>query len=192
MACSSASPMMPLRLVGERAVQRDVVALQHLVEAGLAHAEGLHGGLVHVGVRGQHGEAEGLRPQRDGPADAPQTDDAEGLVADAVGLAAGLVVPASVEDAAVVAQQVAAQGEQEAHGVVGDLLRAVVGHVGDDDAALGGGVHVHAVEARGHERDDAHLGQGVKDAGGERRVGADQGVGVAAHASISASSPSSS
>jgi hypothetical protein len=178
------------RLVFERAVQRDVVAGEHLVEACLLDAEGVHGGLVHVGIGRFHGETKAGRSPRHRAADATQADDAERLVPDAARLAAGLVVPGPRQDAVVQAADVAPQIEQETEGVVGQVGRAVVGGVGDHDAALGGG-HVDAVEARRHESDDPAARQLVEHKRCQRCVRGDERVG-AAHSAMTPSSLSSS
>ena len=48
---------------------------------------------------------------------------------------------------AVVLAEATVEGEDHADGVVGDLVHAVVGDVGDDDAEFGGGRDVDVVDA---------------------------------------------
>ena len=56
-------------------------------------------------------------------------------------------------------QQAAAQRHRQGDGVVGDLCRAVVGDVADEDVAVGGGGPVDAVVADAHADDGAQAGE---------------------------------
>ena len=55
--------------------------------------------------------------------------------------------PAAFAHHLVLLDQAAEAGQQQRHGVIGDLLDEGVGHVGDGNAARGRRLHVDAVDA---------------------------------------------
>ena len=78
--------------------------------------------------------------------------------------------PAAGAHHLVLLDQPAEAGQQQHHGVVGDLLDEGVGDVGDGNAARGGGLDVDAVDADAAERDDLAVFEGVDDRLGDRHA----------------------
>ena len=144
-------------------MQADEVALlEQLVElVDAADAQGLVDPLAEVGVVEDDVEPQGLGAEGRRRADPAAADDPEGLAAQAGRAQGGPVVPGPRPDRLVRRQQPPRQGQQEHDRVVGDLLRAVVGHVADDHAVAGRGIQVDVVVP--HPRAD--------DAAASRRPG---------------------
>ena len=71
--------------------------------------------------------------------------------------------PAALAHHLVLLDQPAKAGQQQHHGVVGDFLDEGVGDVGDGNAARGGRLDVHAVDADAAERDDLAVLQRIDD-----------------------------
>ncbi len=69
-------------------------------------------------------------------------------------------------------------GEEHGHGVIGHLIDEHVGHVGDDDAGLGGRVHVHRVGAHAAQPDHLAVLEALDDGGGDAAIAGNDGVGV--------------
>ena len=122
----------------------------------------------HEGVVGDQTHAEGQGPLRDQLADAPEPDDAEGLVGqlDAGPLAA---LPATRGERGVCLGHVAGLGQQQRHRVLGGRQRVGLGCVDDHDAVAGGRVDVDVVEADARPTDDHQAHPGGQDVGGDRR-----------------------
>ena len=137
------------RFAIEWAVQREHVALreQFVERAHTGDADGLVRAIGQIGVVKNDLEAERLRPQRRCGADATETNDAEGELAQATQTRLDLNEPAEAFRFSVEREKLTAEGHGERDGVIGDLLGAVVGHVAHGDAALACGGDVHAVEA---------------------------------------------
>ena len=70
------------------------------------------------------------------------------------------------------------RGQEHGHGVIGHLIDEHVGHVGDDDARLGGRVHVHRVGAHAAEADHLAVLEALDDGRGNAAIAGDDGVGV--------------
>ncbi|MGY3652203.1 hypothetical protein ACVWW2_007494 [Bradyrhizobium sp. LM4.3] len=85
--------------------------------------------------------------------------------------------PAAAAHHPVLLDQPAEAGEQQHHGMVGDLLDEGVGDVGDGNAARRRGLDVDAVDADGAERDDFAGLQSVDDRLGDRDALGVDGVG---------------
>ena len=83
-----------------------------------------------------------------GATDATETQDADGLAAQA-GQRMGRrrALPASCLGHAVVKANLPVPGEQQRHHVVADLVHAVIGHVGDGNTQFGRHVHGDVVHA---------------------------------------------
>ena len=63
--------------------------------------------------------------------------------------------------------------------MVGDFLDEGIGHVGDGNAARGGGFHVDAVDADRAQRDDLAVFERVDDRFGDRHALGIDGIGGA-------------
>ena len=117
---------------------------------------------------GQKAAAEGGELARRGTADAAEAHDAAGEFGEAPQLRAG-GNPAAGAHFAVHADDAASPGEREADCMVRDLLHAVVGHVGDPDAARGGGVDGDVVQPDAEAGHDLQRFRGLD--GGGRNLG---------------------
>ena len=126
-----------------------------------------HGDAVLVGdlgrqqrVGGEHVHAEGLRLAGDLAADAPEADDAHLLAAQPHDAhAQALAAPRDALSRVVEQHDAPVPRQQQREDVVRHLVDAVVGHVGDDDAELGGSRDVYVVDADAvASDDDAPLG----------------------------------
>ena len=90
-------------------------------------------------------------------ADATEPDQPQGLPRETEDRLSRRHRPLTGAHHAVVERDLARAGEQERHGVLGDLLDAVGRVVGHDDAGGGGGVDVDGVDADSVPRDDLAL-----------------------------------
>ncbi len=71
--------------------------------------------------------------------------------------------------------------EQKSQGVVGNFIDAVVGHLGDDDAALGGHGNIDVIHSDSKPRNDPaarHLPDHLR---GDSSVGGKERIGVLGH-----------
>ena len=131
-----------------------------------------------VGVEKERAETHRLRPQGGGGADAAETEEAEGLRAQAAHFGGGFDFPAEAFGLRVEGKELTVEGEREGEGVVGDLFGAVVGDVANGDAGLRGGGDVHGVESDAVADDHAAVFQAGDDGGADQRpVPEDDGVG---------------
>ena len=142
---------------------------RHLQQGGVVAVRDVLAGAVVVA----HRHPEGLGAARDRLADPAEPEDAEpaagdGQVRERVGTLGrpppGAQVPLGLP-------QLAHGHQQQRERGVGDLVVQHPRGVGDDDAALGGGVHVHAVVPDAEVRDDLQVGQPVEERR-HRRAGA--------------------
>ncbi len=103
---------------------------------------------VGEGVGGERAAAEGVEARRGQLRDAPRADEADGPALEARDRAegAGVGLLAAVQRGVEVADP-PDQHRGEHHGVVGDDVRAVVGHVADAHARAGRGREVDVVDA---------------------------------------------
>ena len=171
-------------LLGERQVQgHEVRPGQKLIEADDVDAEllGFGRGPAQVAAGGDHLHAEGSGATRDGMGGGTPADEAEGAARQPVqgeGFGAGLAEGAGAHVPRH-ARDLAREGQDHGHHVVGHLGGAEVGYVGDDDATLGGAGDVDLVGAVAEPGDQPALVEAVDD--GCRQRGRDHadGVGVA-------------
>ena len=97
-----------------------------------------------------HPKADGA--SGDGTPDAPETKEAERLGGQPVNLGR-LTRLAALSHGLAEEVELPGKGEQESEGVVGDLVGAEVGEVGDHDAPASGGVDVDLVHPGAEARD---------------------------------------
>ena len=110
----------------------------------LFHSRGLGG---EVGVVDHALDAEGPGPLVNCPADSAVGDDAERAPADPVDRLPALPAPHALAGRPVVLRQLSQQRQPQRNGVIGDLLGAVIAHVGDQDALGRGRRNVDDVDA---------------------------------------------
>ncbi|MGY3456298.1 hypothetical protein ACVWW5_001748 [Bradyrhizobium sp. LM3.4] len=130
-------------------------------------------------IVGNHAQAERRRALRNRARDAAERDEAERLAHQPRNLRQRrpALGPAAAAHHPVLLDQPAEAGEQQHHGMVGDLLDEGVGDVGDGNAARRRGLDVDAVDADGAERDDFAGLQSVDDRLGDRDALGVDGVG---------------
>ena len=78
-------------------------------------------------------------------------------------------------------RHLAGERQQQRHGVVGHLAQAIVGHIGDRDAELGGGRQVDIVDAEPEAADHLAARELAQQLAGELGIGDQHRVGVARH-----------
>jgi hypothetical protein len=161
----------PARLRRQRRMHRQRVggAQQRLQRRRAADAQPEFHAVRQMRIEEHHAEAERLGAQRDRGADASHADDAEGLHRGAPHQRVQHVAPCRRRVLAlqfVVQQQAAAQCECQRDGVVGDLGRAVIGHVQHHDLAVGCGAAVDHVVADAHAAHRAQPGEPRQIVGG--------------------------
>src|SRR5439155_19645758 len=115
----------------------------------------------------------------DAPADPPEPDDAEGAAPEPVERSRRPVVPLAPPHGGGEDREPAGTREEETERVVGDLLRAVIRHVEDDDVAGGGRPHVDLVVARAVRADDPAALERSHDPGVRLVVLEEERVGLA-------------
>ena len=143
-----------LRRVGRHDID-DVGRREQLVQFDLAHTVGAHQAARHIGVVGDNLEAEDLQLAGNVLGDAPEADQAPGRATETLGRHAGRTpVPLAGMGGPVIHGDAAQQHEAHRDGMVGHLLDAVVGHVGDEDAVLVGRLDVQDVDADAVPADD--------------------------------------
>jgi hypothetical protein len=132
-----------------------VASLEELVELHEAHTRMRHG----QDVRRPHLGAEREEPRRDRRADAPEPDDADAHPGDRAERPRTRRIPAAALHHAIELDDAADEAVQQRERVIGDLFRAVVGHVHDDDATPLRRLDVHVVEADRRGADRAQRGE---------------------------------
>jgi hypothetical protein len=151
-------------------VNRDEVAgSQQLVERDAAHPELGGPGSGHIRVVGDQLGAEGGQPLSHQGADAPETDDADGLLVD-LGARVLAALPLPALERLVSGRDVPGRGEQEPNGQLGCACDVGRGRVDDHDAGLSGGLDVDVVQPDTGPGDDFEVrrrGDGLRvDLGG--------------------------
>ena len=143
-----ALPDQRLCLRGAREVDRDEVRLdQESLEVGhQLDAQRLGPFLRHVRVVGHEAHAEGLRPLGNHGTDPPQAHHAKRLAVQ-LDPQEPLPLPPARLDAGVRLGDVAGLGQEQGDGVLGGRQDVGLGRVDHRDAAAGGGVEVHVVQA---------------------------------------------
>src|SRR4029077_3505623 len=96
-----------------------------------------------------HLRTEREHPRRDGTADASEPDDADAQLRDRAERAGGPRVPTALAYVPIERDDAPYERKKQRKRVIGDLLRAVVGHAHDRDAVLFRRVDVDVVEANG-------------------------------------------
>ena len=136
-------------------VRVQLVAAGDLLHAELAVALG-----AHERIEGEHAHAKRPRAVRDQLADATEAEDAERLL---VQLHAGELgpLPLAAGERHVRLRDVAREREQERHRVLGRGHHVGLGRVGNHDAAPGGRLHVHVVDAHAGAADHAQLARAL-------------------------------
>ncbi len=132
-------------------------------------------------VVGEHAHAEALRAGGDELADAAEAEHAERLLVD-LDAAELRALPLVRGEAGVGLRDVARQREHQRDGVLGGGDDVGLGRVGDDDAALGGGLHVDVVDADAGAPDHAQVVGAADQVRGQLRRRADQDPVVVADA----------
>jgi len=161
--------------------REDVGAGEEFVEgAGAFDADGFVDAVGEIGVVEKDVEAERFGAEGGGGADAAKADNAEGEFAQTAEFRFDADDPAEFFCLLIEGEELAAEGEGERDGVVGDFLSAVVGDVADGDAVPAGGGDVYGIEADAITNEGATLAQ-ARDAGfaDGRVVPDDEGIGVA-------------
>src|SRR5262249_48301369 len=138
----------------ERRVHRyEVGLLEHLVQlhlrAGLAELPRLD---VRIRVQDPHAESGGTHCNL--PGDIAEAHQAERGPRQAEHRLAGRNFPAAAANETVVEGDFAGAGEEQSHGVLGDLLDAIGRVGGHDDAGPGGGLEVYGIDANPVAGDD--------------------------------------
>ena len=160
-------------LVVQGGVQRDHVGIgQQLLQAHLLDASAAVPPRHDVGP--DHPHPEGAGPLRHRRADQTAADDAVGDFGEPAQRHGLGVVPAAGGRRATEHADPPQQAHRQRDRVVGDLRSAVVGHVRDPDAPLGGRGHIDAVHPDAIADHQPNLGQRVQHLGGDRGVLVDQ------------------
>ena len=149
---------------GQRRRQHAVVGNQHLLDEGIV---------------GHHPKAKGRGALGDRTRHPAERDEAERLAHQAWDFQQRRTAlgPAAFADHLVLLDQPAKTCKQQHHGVVGDFLDKGVGDVGDGNAARGGRLDVHAVDADAAERDDLAVFEGIDDRLRDRQALGVDGIG---------------
>jgi len=98
-------------------------------------------------IRGDHLVDNRDEPFGDRPADRAEADDAGRQRREAVRRRGGLAVPPARGDRFPVLRQATEESQEERHGVGGDLLETVAGHVCHADPPVGRGLQIDVVDA---------------------------------------------
>ena len=151
------------------------------VEVHERHVQGFFKTWPEEGVAGDHAHAEGLGPHGGGGSDPAESEDPEGLAGETGDGFDGAFVPGLefLTKRAFHGDKPSIEGEGEGHGVVGDLIDAVIRDVADGDATGGGCGEVDVVEADAAADDDAAASEALNRFGGEGDfVKNDEGVSI--------------
>ena len=130
---------------------------------------------------GDHAQPEGLGLGRQRARNVAETDEAEHAAGEPMDRNHGRHVPAPRLDQRVGQRNLPRQREQQRHGVIGNLLHAVVGHIRDGDAELGRGGNVDIVDAEAETADRLAPSELPQEVAGELGIGDEDGVGIAPH-----------
>ena len=109
--------------------------------------------LRHVRIVRDHTQPKCLGLRRQRARNVAETNETEHAAGEPVDRNQRRHLPAARLDERVRVGNFARQREQERHGVIGDLLHAIVRHIGHGDAALGGGRNVDVVDAEAETAD---------------------------------------
>ncbi len=154
------------RFVVERRVGGDDVGVaQDLFQFHELDTQILAALLGDVGVVGDDVHLEGLGASRHPAADLAQPDDAQGLALEFIA-GEGSALPFAALEAVVGHGNIAAEAEQDRHGVLGGRVDVAEGSVDDNDALLAGVLDVDVVDADAGAGDDLQALAGVD----QRRV----------------------
>ncbi len=152
----------------------DLLAVLGLLDAQLAVALGRD-----EWVEGKHAHTKAARTRGDELADAPEAEDAKRLL---VQLDAGELraLPLAAGERGVSLGNVARQGKQQGHRVLGRGHNVRLRSIGDDDAAARGGLHVDVVHADTGATDHTQVLCGIDQLGRHlcRRTDQDAVVGA--------------
>jgi hypothetical protein len=110
-----------------------------------------------------------------------ETDKTEHAAGEPVDRHHGRHLPASRLHQRVGLRNLPRQRQQQRHGVIGNLLHAVVRHISDGDAALRRGCDVDIVDAEAETADRLAAPQLTQQVARQLGVGDEDGVGVARH-----------
>ena len=133
---------------------------------------------LNVGVVRDDLDAEGLRLGRHQARDMAEADEAEHGPFDAADRHHRRHFPAAALYQFIGERDFADQGEEQRHGVVGDLADAVVRYVIDGDAFFLGGGQVDIVDAQAEAADRLAFGELAEDFTRELGIGHQDGVGI--------------
>ena len=126
---------------------------------------------AHIRVTGQHGHAERQTALGDDAPDTAKADEADGF---AVKLGACLPFavkqPVTLFQAVVGRYQLAAEGQHERQRVFAGSDGVGAGRVGDDDAAIGGGVDINAAQPSPDPPDDLEPGGMIEQGGVDMNI----------------------
>ena len=135
--------------------------------------------LFHERVEIQHPHAQRRGGCRHAPGDVPEADQAAGGSGNAIHRFAGRHRPAAAAYLAVVEGDLPCRAQQHCQCVLGHLLDAVSGVVGDDDAGVGCRIQIDSVHTDAVAGDDLAPAHPRHDIGGDRpAIGVEQGVAV--------------
>ena len=148
-------------LGGERHVRAEVVRFpQQPLPCEAPDPQIFHSVGGHVGVEGRDLQAEGLGLGDYLAGDLAEAQEPQLGSTKGVHRVGGRIsAPDALSDQPILRCDVPGAGEKQPHGVVRDLVYAVVGNVADHDASLGGGIDVDAFHADACPHDDPALFQ---------------------------------
>ncbi len=164
----------------QRRMDRDKVGrLEQPLEAHALDARRRQRLRRHIGIMGDDPHAEGLRLGGDRARNIAEADQAEDLAAQTPDRHDRRHFPAARLHQAVGEGNLAREREQQRHGVVGNLVQAIVGHIGDRDPALRRRRNVDVVDAEAETADHLAALELAQQIAGQLGVGDEHRVGVA-------------
>ncbi len=172
-------PDHPFRLRGEGDVDGDGVRLGQ--QGFQVRPASLPGGEFTVGltqrrVVGQDGHAQSPRPLAQGSGDVAVAQQAQGAALEAAHPGEGHALVRSSPDGPVEAAHPARHGQQQRQGVLGHLVHAVGGGIGDGNPQGGGVFHGNVVQAHPVAGDDPATRRGVDHGGGHLLPAGEDGI----------------